>query len=254
MATSKEPHSWVVFPKPNPQARFRLFCFPYAGGGATIYRAWPDDLPSHIEICAIQPPGRENRFLEPRFTHLPALVRALDTAIDPYLQAMPFAFFGHSLGALMGFELIRALQKRQGPLPLHLFVAAHRAPQFLERHIRLYDLPDEVFLKELRRLDGTPQEVTENTDLMEVMMPLLRADFELAESYTYQESDPLLCPITAIGGVSDRDVNEKELDGWRQQTTGDFHLHMLVGDHFFLAKNRTALLQIITDQISVYSR
>lgn len=249
MATSRDIHPWIVFPKPNPQARLRLFCFPYAGGGASIFRAWADELPKQIEICAIQPPGRENRFSEPRFTQLPALVAALDTAVDPFLQEMPFAFFGHSLGALTSFELTRVLRRRQGPLPSQMLVAAHRAPQLPDRNLRFHNLSDDIFMRELRRLNGTPADVANNADLMEVVMPLLRADFGIAESYHYEEEAPLPVPISAFGGIQDEDVNEMEMAAWRTQSSGAFNLHMLSGDHFFLSTNRPALLQSLTQDL-----
>jgi len=248
-----QPHTspWIMCFKPNPQARLRLFCFPYAGGGASLFRPWSDLLPTSIEICAIQPPGRENRFREARFTHLPELVTALDTAIDPWVQSLPFAFFGHSLGALTSFELTRTLYRRHGPMPMHLMVASHRAPQLPERHLRLSDLPDAIFLQELRRLNGTANDVAENSDLMEVLMPLLRADFAVAESYTYQQETPLPCPIAAIGGSADADVGKEELAAWQTETTGPFSLHLLEGDHFFLTTHRSALFQVITDHVGI---
>src|SRR6185437_2646257 len=184
---------------------------PYAGGGASLFRTWPEELPPQIEICAIQPPGRESRFREPRFTSLPPLVEALDAAIDPFLQTMPFAFFGHSLGAITSFELTRTLRRRNGPMPSHLFASAHRAPQLAPRHLHLHDLPDDLFMQGLQTLKGIPAGVAENADLMEIMMPLLRADFGIAETYAYTPDAPLPTAISAFGGVMDEEVPRDDM-------------------------------------------
>jgi medium-chain acyl-[acyl-carrier-protein] hydrolase len=121
------PSPWLVCPKPNPHARLRLFCFPYAGGGSVIYRSWTAGLPGTAELWCIRPPGRESFQGEPPFTRLVALVEALAPVILPYL-GVPFAFFGHSMGALISFELIHALRRWHDGVPVHLFTAGHRAP------------------------------------------------------------------------------------------------------------------------------
>jgi medium-chain acyl-[acyl-carrier-protein] hydrolase len=241
MATSRDGNPWVVIPKPNPQARLRLFCFPYAGGGASLFRPWAEEMPPLVEICAIQPPGRESRFSEPRFTSLAPLVAALDAALDPLLRPMPFAFFGHSLGAIASFELARALRRRQGPLPAYLFVSAHRAPQLPPRHTDFHDLTDEQFITRLGELNGIPAGVAENADLMEVMLPLLRADVGIAETYVATAEPPLPIPIAAFGGVMDAEVSRDDLTPWKEQTSAAFSVRMLPGDHFFFAKQRMML-------------
>ena len=250
MATSRDYSVWVTCPKPNPQARLRLFCFPYAGGGASLFRQWADDMPADIEICPIQPPGRESRFSEPRFTHVPALVEALGPAITPFLT-LPFAFFGHSLGAATSFELARYLRRHGSPMPQHLFVSAHRAPQLVDQHLPIHTLPDAIFLEELQRLNGIPSEVAAEADLMELMLPLLRADLSLAETYTYSEDAPLSCPISAFGGLADEGVSRDDMAAWQQQTTNSFTLHMLPGDHFFFAKNRFELIKAIMQDLNM---
>ena len=245
MTNSRDTNPWITVPKPNLGARLRLFCFPYAGGGASLFRGWPDELPPQVEICAIQPPGRESRFTEPRFTRLPPLISALEEAITPYLASKPFAFFGHSLGALAIFELTRALRRRGGPLPARLFVSAHRAPQLPERHQQFHTLSDADFVAGMRTLNGIPTSVAENADLMEVMIPLLRADVELAETYAYTPEPPLPCAISAFGGVLDEEVSRDDMAAWREQTAADFAVRMLPGDHFYLTKQRALLFQAV---------
>jgi medium-chain acyl-[acyl-carrier-protein] hydrolase len=242
MAISRDYNAWVTRPRPTAQAQMRLFCFPYAGGGASLFRTWPEELPDLIEICAIQPPGRESRFAEPRFTRLPPLVEALGEALAPYLDK-PFAFFGHSLGAITCFEVARWLRRQGLAQPAQLFVSAHRAPQLPDRHSAIHELPDAIFINEIGHLNGMPAEVVAEADLMELMMPLLRADFGLAETYTYTPEPPLPGAISAFGGVADEGISRDDLAAWVAQTTAHFVLRMLPGDHFFFLKQRALLFQ-----------
>ena len=161
---------WIT--RANPQARFRLFCFPYAGGGASIYHAWSRSLPAEIDLCPVQLPGRENRFNEPLFTSLPLLVDALEHALVPYFD-VPFAFFGHSLGALISFELARSLRRDLQRSPAQLFVSAHRAPQLPLGRSLLYTLPAAEFLRSVYRMGGTPSAVLMNKELISLMLPIL---------------------------------------------------------------------------------
>lgn len=248
MATTRAFDAWVTCPKPNPQARLRLFCFPYAGGAASLFRTWSEELPSEVEVCPVQLPGRESRFREARYTRLMPLVHALGDVIRPYLT-LPFAFFGHSMGALIGFELARYLRRQNAPTPTHLFVSAHRAPHLPDPKAPIYDLPDPQFLEELRLLNGMPPKVLENAELMELMLPLLRADFAIAETYSYTEDTPLACPISAFGGLADGEVSHEEMAAWHAQTLSTFRLCMLPGDHFFLFKQRPMLLQAISEEV-----
>ena len=247
MATTSMFDAWVTCPKPNPQARLRLFCFPYAGGAASLFRTWSEELPAGVEVCPVQLPGRESRFREARYTRLMPLVHALGDVIQPYLT-LPFAFFGHSMGALISFELARYLRRQNAPMPGRLFVSAHRAPHLPDPKAPIYNLPDSQFLEELRLLNGMPREVLENAELMELMLPLLRADFAIAETYAYTEDAPLACPISAFGGLADSEVSSEEVAAWRAQTLGNFTVRMLPGDHFFLFKQRSTLLQAISEE------
>jgi medium-chain acyl-[acyl-carrier-protein] hydrolase len=225
--------SWISFRKPNPEARLCLFCFPYAGAGALTFRNWQDWLPTDVEVCPIQLPGRGTRMAERPFTQLPPLVEALATALRP-LADKSFAFFGHSLGALVSFELARRIRGQYGVRPVRLLVSAGRAPQVLHRGPPIHGLPKNEFLAELRRLNGTPSELLDHEELMEILLPLLRAEFAIYETYVYSTEPPLNCPIAVFGGLEDRRVNNSELEAWRAQTSGSFSLRMFPGDHFFL--------------------
>jgi len=240
--------SWIAFRKPNPQARLRLFCFPYAGTGASIFRTWSEGLPADVEVCPVQFPGRGTRLKETPFTELLPLVQALAQALVPLLDK-PFAFFGHSLGALVSFELARQLRRQAGVQPVRLFVSADRAPQIPQRDRPIHALPDSEFLVELRRLNGIPEKVLEDVELMQVMLPVLRADFAVYETYVYSVEAPLNCPISIFGGLRDHRVSRDDLEAWRDQTSVSFSLQMFPGDHFFLNTTQPLLLQVLSEEL-----
>lgn len=235
---------WVGDLKPNPGAKLRLFCFPYAGGTSRVFRDWAAALDGWVEVCTIQLPGRGSRLPEPSFMSLPTLVSALAASIVPELDK-PFAFFGHSMGALVGFELARLLRREYGLMPLHLLVSGRRAPQLPLRDPVIYNLPEPEFLREISRLNGTPKEVMEHPELMQLMLPILRADFTVCETYDYVPEPPLGCPISAFGGLQDHRVTRQDLEAWGEHTTSSFSLRLLPGDHFFLNTARPLLLQAV---------
>ncbi len=241
-------NSWVIRPRPNPRGRLRLFCFPYAGGAASVFYTWSDGLPGDVEVCPIQLPGRESRLRELPFTALPPLTQALAQAIQPYLDK-PFAFFGHSMGAVIGFELARQLRRQNDLCPAHLFVSGSRAPQVPDPNPPLHQLPDGEFVAELRHFNGTPEEVLQNSELMQLFLPILRADFAIHETYTYTAGAPLDCSISAFGGSQDDRVSGEDLAAWRGQTCSTFMLRLFPGDHFFLHSARSLLIQAISQDL-----
>jgi medium-chain acyl-[acyl-carrier-protein] hydrolase len=177
------------------------------------------------------------------------LVAAAAPALLPFMDR-PFAFYGHSMGALIGYELARRLREEGRPGPSHLFVSGCRAPQLEDTRDPTYDLPDAEFIEELRRLGGTPAEVLDNAELLHLMLPLLRADFTLVQTYRYAEGPPLVCPLTAVGGLEDEEVTPEHLAPWRELTSGASSLHMLPGDHFFLHTSQALLLEIVARQLA----
>lgn len=241
---------WFNISGRNPRARVRLFCFPYAGGGSTIYRGWQRSLPADIEVCAVNLPGRGGRIKEAPFTDLHELVSAIAEAIVPHLD-LPAAFFGHSMGAMISFELARKLRETRGVRPEHLFVSGRRAPQLPDDEPITYNLPEPQLLEELRRLNGTPAEVLEHPELMQLMLPLLRADFSVVETYDFRPGAPLGCPLTVFGGLQDAEVSRRHLEAWGEQTTAAFSVRMLPGDHFFLNTPgaQALLLRIIAEEL-----
>ena len=193
-------------------------------------------------------PGRGSQIQQPPFTRITQLVDALAEALLPFWDK-PYAFFGHSMGAIISFELARLLRAQGRREPSHLFVSGCRAPQIPGKTNSTYNLPLPEFLDELRRLKGTPQEVLEHEELMQLTLPLLRADFEMVDTYRFEASLPLDCPITAYGGLQDDEVPREKLEGWREQTTSNFILRMLPGDHFFLHSAQPTLLRILSQDI-----
>ncbi|MGB7438932.1 MAG: alpha/beta fold hydrolase, partial [Candidatus Acidiferrum sp.] len=240
--------SWIAFRKPNPRVRLRLFCFPYAGSGASIFRIWSNSLPAGVELCPVEFPGRGTRPMETPFTQLAPLVEALAQALLPLMDE-PFGFFGHSFGALVGFELARQLRRESGVQPVRLFVSADRAPQFSHRDRPMHALPEREFLTELRRLNGIPGKVLEEAELMRIMLPILRADLAVYETYTYSTELPLNCPISAFGGLQDDRVSRGDLEAWRDQTNASFSLRMFPGDHFFWHTTQLLFLQALSEEL-----
>jgi medium-chain acyl-[acyl-carrier-protein] hydrolase len=247
VAYSSQP--WLPFRKPNVAARLRLFCFPYAGGGAHAFRSWQAALPPYVEVCAVQPPGHGTHLHQRPFTRIGSLVQAASEALLPLLD-MPFAFFGHSMGALLSYELAQHLRGAHSIEPQRLFASGSPAPQFADNREPIYGLPHDEFIEELRRLGGTPREVLENEELLELMLPMLRADFEVVDTFTHSERPPLGCPITVFGGLRDEEASREDLEGWRAHTNAEFSVRMLDGDHFFLHEFETLLLQYIYIEIT----
>lgn len=239
---------WVVLPRPNPNASVRLFCFPYAGGTPHTFRRWPEGLPSFVEVCAVQLPGRGNRLREPSYTSLKAMVSDATTALSPFMDR-PFAFFGHSMGALVGFELARVLRDGGARQPEMLFFSGSRAPQLERTDRKTYDLPDPELIEELRRLNGTPAEVLDHPELLQIVLPLVRADFAVTQTYEYVEGAPLDRPLLVFGGLGDVEVGRETLEAWGSQTTGPFKITMLPGDHFFLHSEQATMLTRITREL-----
>lgn len=239
---------WLAWYKRKPEARLRLFCFPYGGGAAGAFRAWQDYLPSSIEVCPVQIPGRENRLHEPCYTNLDLLVEATAQGLGRLLDK-PFAFFGHSMGAMLGFELARYFRERQLAQPAFLFVSGRRPPHVPDQWRIIYDLERDEFIGALRELNSTRKEVFENDDLLNLVLPMLRADYEIVQTYRYRPGDPFKFPITAFGGEEDIDESKEHLEAWREQTQSCFSLHMFPGNHFFIHSSRPALLQIIGEQL-----
>jgi medium-chain acyl-[acyl-carrier-protein] hydrolase len=239
---------WFQCSIAHDQIDLKMFCFPYAGGTSLVFRKWDDFLPSTVQVIPVELPGRGARLRDSPFVSVPALIDDLSEVIRPLLDR-PFVFFGHSMGAVIAFELARALRRKYDCGPQALFVAGRRAPQVPSSEPVTYHLPKDEFIKELIELDGTPKEVIENEELMEMMIPLLRADFQLVQTYEYTVDAPLLCPITAYGGLQDHHVPHDKLLPWKEMTISKFAMHMLPGDHFFIRSSQNLLLRSLAREL-----
>lgn len=246
-----DPSPWFLRFEAQAQPEQRLFCFSYAGGGASVFRGWHHLIGERIDLCAVQLPGRECRATEPAVRRLEDLLPQLADVIAP-LCDVPFAFFGHSMGALVAFELARLLRRRGMAQPAQLLLSAFRAPQLPNPNIRIYHLPDEV-LKTVLLKEGTPQEVLRNDELMKVLLPTLRADFELCDTYAYRPETALDIPIHAFGGHQDVRVGREDLQAWDQQAGNTFDLTMLPGSHFFLHSAKHLLVDAVNSTLTTHS-
>jgi medium-chain acyl-[acyl-carrier-protein] hydrolase len=242
------PDAWVL-PELKTESSIRLFCFPYAGGSAQIFRDWQQELPNEIEVSPVHLPGRGKRVREKPFTELLALAEVLAAELSPHVDE-PYALFGHSLGATIAFEVARTLRREGLQLPLHLFVSGCRAPQLFPTSYRSYDLPSADLISRLRKLNGTPSEILESPTLMEFFLPIIRADLQMIQTYNYSVEAPLSCPISAFGGWQDLEEPPEMISAWCEQTTSSFQCQLFEGDHFFLHSEHDHLLQTISQQLS----
>ncbi|NET02725.1 MAG: thioesterase [Sphaerospermopsis sp. SIO1G2] len=248
MTTKTTFNSWITCPKPNPQAKMRLFCLPYAGGSAYIFRTWAKNLPPTIEVCPIEIPGRGRQIVLPPHTEMQSLVAEITKNLLPFLDK-PFALFGHSMGAEVSFELARLLRSDYNLQPLNLFISARKAPQIQPTKKSLHKLPDQEFWQEVNKLSGTPDQVIENDEMIELFLPILRADFTTLETHIYTNQPPFDFPIHVFGGLQDIEVPKYQLEAWQEHTTAEFSLQMLEGDHFFMRDNEINLLNAITQKL-----
>lgn len=239
---------WIVRPRPQPNAKLRLLCFPFAGAGASVFRTWPEALPSDVELWAIELPGRERRLSERPFERVGPLASAIADGVAPELQG-PFAIYGHSFGSMVGFSFARELRRRSLREPLHLFVSGRRAPR-LSVAQPMHELPDPQFVAELRRLGGMPEMVLAEPELMAVFMPILRADIAASEAEVAPPEPLLDCPITALGGDADGRATAEQLDAWAMHTRAGFEREMFSGGHFFIQTARAAVLGSLSRRLA----
>lgn len=241
MMTTPDTQRWLRRVDPDSQACLRCFCLPYAGGNARLFQSWSQQLPASVEVCALELPGHGARLTEPPLDDLDEVLGAIAQVIQP-LCDRPFVLFGHSMGALISFELARYCRRHGLPMPAHLYVSGHRAPQLPDPEPPVHTLPDAAFREKLTRLQGTDPAVLANDEFMALLLPVLRADFALCETYTYVAEPPLPCPITAFGGSLDPATQRGKLRAWRSQTQAKFTQHVLPGNHFFIHAAAASLL------------
>ena len=230
-------------------ATARLFCFPHAGGGAVFFRPWRRLLAPGVDVRPVVLPGRESRVRELPYRRVEQVLDPLCAALRPYLDR-PYVLFGHSLGAVLAYEVARRLSAGPGRAPALLLVSGRRAPHLPTTRRLFCTLPDAEFLTALGGLGGTPPEVLDAPELVRLLLPTLRCDFELNEYYRPLPGPGLDCPVAAYMGADDPEVDRPELLGWHRETTGEFTMRVFPGDHFYLKGERpdvsTALQQDLT--------
>ncbi|BAV98040.1 thioesterase II family protein [Lysobacter enzymogenes] len=224
----------------------RLICFPYAGGSWHAFAPWQAALQGQLEVVAPELPGRGHRIGDAPFSRLPALVDWLLDELDAQL-ADDFSLWGHSMGALLAYEVARALERRGRRAPRHLFVTGALPPRH-PRHAELYhSLGDDELIAKLAAMSGTPPEVLQDRELMQILLPFVRADFAVCETYAWDPREAALrMPITAIGGDRDPDIAIDLLHGWRDCTRAGVRVLSMSGDHFFLREHVAALAEVFT--------
>jgi surfactin synthase thioesterase subunit len=251
MHSSAEPVAtpWIAYRAPHQNNRMRLFCFPFAGGGASAYRGWGKDLPSFVDVCPIQYPGRETRISEKAITRIEPLLELAAVALLPYLDK-PFCFFGHSMGGLVAFELARLLGRKYNVAPAHLFVSGFRAPQLPYHSSLRHDLPHDAFMNQLKALEGTPKAALESPELMEFLLPILRADCEVCDTYRYVAQPPLACDLSVFSGSEDAEIDELAIAEWQVHTYQAFNVRMFPGGHFYIQSAKDELLRVLGEHFS----
>lgn len=211
----------------------RLFCFPFAGGGASVFRDWSAGVPSAVQVCRIQLPGRENRLNEPAFTTLSALIEALLRVMLPVLIQQPFAFFGHSMGGIIAFELTRQLVDRGYPLPEKLFLSATRPPHIADP-APIHHLPEPDFIEALHQRGGTPVQILNSPVFAEIFAPALRCDLAIAENWYHPEIDALPVPLIILNGIQDNIVKSASAETWRRYSHSEPCVVNFDAGHFFI--------------------
>lgn len=243
--------AWFIRPKAVQRPGLRLFCFPFAGGGASAFRPWSKELPPQVELCAVQLPGRESRFSEPLVRSIDVLVRELMEPLAPLLD-LPFAFLGHSMGAVVAWEVARELQRRRRPAPRRLFVSACAAPlRWAPASRPVYQRPDPELLEYLKSLNGIPQELLASPELLALVLPIFRADMEALETYPSMEGESLHVPISVFLGEEDDAVPREQAAAWAELTDAGFKLTAFPGDHFYINNQRAAVIRALVAELGL---
>jgi surfactin synthase thioesterase subunit len=239
--TKQQKSKWIAnhVKRPNPQ--IRLFTFPFAGGGPSIYRSWPQQISDSIEVISMHYPGRESRFSETPVHSMRELVEGICEAIDELLD-LPFSFFGCSMGGVVAFETATEIKRITGKQPEKFIVAAGKAPGYTVKN-PLHTMTDERLIETISSYGGIPEGVLKNRELLRLFLPVFRADFSVYETYQYDGEKRLDAPVMAYYGLEDRFVGEENVKLWASFTTRECRQRAFPGGHFFISQNRDLLIQ-----------
>lgn len=244
MSNRLERKLWFVQNSSQPLAKFNLFCFHHAGGAASHFSDWQRHLPATIQVNAIQLPGRDHRYGESFYNSVSQIVDKLLTFEDVFREK-PFVLFGHSLGAIIAFELTKTMQKK-GLSPMALIVSGRSAPALAHLQEPIHHLPDELFIKQLiLRYGGLRSDVLQSAELMSLLLPRIRADVAMAESWKYEKTLKINCPLFVFGGDNDVSVSEDDLSGWQLESENKIRIFRFSGDHFFIETDKIAVMSKI---------
>jgi medium-chain acyl-[acyl-carrier-protein] hydrolase len=245
--------AWFIAPSPRPEAALRVFAVPHAGRGASLFYPWHAMLPRWMEMVAVQLPGREGRLSETGWTRIDPIIATLAAEIRPRLDR-PYVLFGHSMGALICYELARRLRDLRAPPPLALVLSGRHAPTVAHRAPPLHPLSDGEFIAAMQaRYDGIPRAVLEQPDLLTLLLPTLRRDIEAMETYRFRPGERFAMPFFLYGGRDDRQAAPDGLAGWRELTTGPTSLRLFPGGHFYLQDDRAPVIAALTDDLRPFA-
>jgi medium-chain acyl-[acyl-carrier-protein] hydrolase len=222
----------------------RLFCFPFAGSSASVFRSWVDELPEEVEVLAIQLPGRENRLREPCMRDMDEIVEKLELEINSCLDR-PFVFFGHSLGSLIAYELLRRLEASRRHRADLFFASGGPAPHTCLSRAEPLRLTQDQILRDLRRISEAHASLLNDREVLELMLPMLQADFEIYANYRYRETALLQSPIVAIRGATDDYITHQSQLEWKRHTDRQFSFHTIPGSHLFMVDSPGALMALV---------
>jgi surfactin synthase thioesterase subunit len=232
MSMAEAASRWVPLLPGADRDALPLFCLPHAGAGASAFRAWTGRLPG-VAVLPVQPPGRESRFREAPYERMEPLAAELAAIMPGVAAGRPYAVYGHSMGALVAFEALREIRRNGVPCPVHLFVSGCAAPQCTGHDgPSLATAPSAALVRRLRQLGGTPEQLLSDPDLLEMILPAIRADLSVIDSYRYRPEEPLDVAVTVLASTEDPQAPRELQDRWRDQTTAAFGMHALAGGHF----------------------
>ncbi|MDI5965480.1 alpha/beta fold hydrolase [Streptomyces sp. SL13] len=238
---------WIRRFHPRPDSEVRLVCLPHAGGSASFYFPMSDMMGTSVEVLSVQYPGRQDRRAEPCISSIPELADLVAAALVPWADR-PLVFFGHSMGATLGFEVARRLERDHGIVLVGLFASARRAPS-RKRHETVHQRDDRGIITELQRLSGTNSQIMGDEELLRMVLPAIRADYRAAETYEYDPGPKLRCPIVSLVGDDDPKVTMDEARAWGEHTESSFDFQVFPGGHFYLASHQSEIVNAISDHV-----